>query len=38
MYDRKAELPLGQVFGETFIIGVFGGLEVHVVVPDLEED
>lgn len=38
MNDRKAELPLGEVFGETFVIGVFGGLEVHVVVPDLEED
>jgi hypothetical protein len=38
VHDRKAKLPLGEVFAEALVVGVLCRLEVHVVVPDLKID
>ena len=38
MDDGKREFPLGEIFAETFVVGVGGGAEVEVVVADLEEE
>jgi len=35
--DGVGEFPLGEVFAQAFVGGVFGGGEVQVVVADLEE-
>lgn len=35
--DGEREFSLGQIFAETFVVGVFGAREVHIVVADLEE-
>ena len=35
--DGEGELPLGQILAETFVLRVLGRRQVHVVVPDLED-
>lgn len=36
MDNWKTKFPLCQILCETFILGVFTRLEVHIVVPDLK--
>ena len=34
--DWEGEFALGQVFAESFVLGVVGAMQVHVVIADLE--
>ena len=36
MNDREGEFALGQVFAETFVLGIISAVQVQVVVADLE--
>ena len=38
VYDRKGELSLGQVLRKALVRRVLISLQIHVVVPDLEEN
>lgn len=38
MDDREREFSLGKIFAETFVFGILGAGEVHVIVADLEKE
>lgn len=37
MDDGEGEFSFGKIFAKTFVFGVLGAGEVHVVVADLKE-